>query len=226
VGGSDRESSGMSVERHDLPVAAELRGADERVSDGPVRRRAWSAEARILAAGLVAALALVAYLAVAFASSSNSAVVPTTSTPAPQVTVKAETLGPWTSVNAEFARLRGGTGTRVALVVTPASLTTYGARVPTIVGNPVSGDRVLVGFSLKGSSEPVRIEIPEFASGTANRYLSNRLLRVTSRWRHYLVVARVERGHWTGLGLGVYRSGTIPLSSWFAIRDLTVVVQQ
>jgi hypothetical protein len=179
----------------------------------------------ILIAGVVAALFLVAYIAAAFASTSNSATgSATTSTGATAPAPKTEMLGPWTSVNAKLTRLRGGDGPLVAVRVTPVALAAYGARVPAILGNPVSGTRAVISLWLKGSAVPVRIGVAEFGPGS-NREVSHRIVRLTGRWHHYVIVARVTRGHWTGLGLGVYRSGEIPLGSWFAVRNLSVALR-
>lgn len=180
----------------------------------------------VLVAGVVAALVLVAYVAHAFAASPRSAANrPTTSASTVAATPRAETVGPWASVNAKFTRLGRGIGTVAAVRVTPASLATYGARVPTIVGNPRSGTRVLISLWLKGSGASVGIEVSEFGLGS-NRNLRDRVVRLTPKWHHYLVVARVTQGHWTGLGLGIYGSGEIPLGSWFAVRNLSVTLHR
>lgn len=174
----------------------------------------------ILVTGVVAALALIAYLSVAFASTSS-----VRATTAARATQKASPFGPWEPFNATFRHLRGAVG-RTPVRVVPLRLGTYGARVPTIVLNPVRGHRFLVGLSLEGSETPVGIEVVEFGPPSPNRYLGSRLTRVTSKWHHFTVAGRVTRGSWSGLELVVYRSGEIPLGSWFAVRDLTVTVRR
>jgi hypothetical protein len=173
----------------------------------------------ILVTGVVAALALIAYLSVAFASTSH-----VRSTSAARAGHRARPFGPWEPFNARFRHLRGAAG-RTPVQVVPLSLGTYGARVPTIVLNPVRGHRFLVGLSLEGSGPPVGIEVVEFGPHSPDRYVGSRLVRVTSRWHHFTVAGRVTRGSWSGLQLVVYRSGEIPLGSWFAVRDLTVTVR-
>jgi hypothetical protein len=189
------------------------------------RRPRRSPDTWILVAGVVVALVLVAYVAHAFAASPDSAGNPaTTSAPTVAATPRAEIVGPWASVNAKFTRLGRGIGTLVAVRVTPVSLATYGARVPTIVGSPRSGSRVLVGLWLKGSGASVGIELSEFGPGS-NRNLRDRIVRLTPKWRHYLVAVRLTHGQWTGVGLGIYGLGAIPLGSWFAVRNLSVALR-
>jgi hypothetical protein len=170
-----------------------------------------SADSRLLLAGVVAVLALVAYLGVAFARTHVSA-SPT-----------GPNIAPWVPNDSNFVRLvrrkehsfsvrfeRAGKGRRGA----------YGALVPTLVPQPKSGSRYVVGLWLKGS-RPGRIgvEVDEFSPAATSVYLVNTTVGATRRWRHVTFDVRVK-GTWLGLGMYVYRTDR-GRRTWFAVRDLT-----
>lgn len=173
-----------------------------------------SADSRLLLAGIVAVLALVAYLGVAFARTHVSAVASSTG----------PRIAPWVPHDSKFVRFarrkehsfsvhfeRAGKGRRG----------TYGALVPTLVMNPKSGRRYSVGLWLKGS-RPGRIGITldEFSPGATSVYLVNTTVRATQEWRHFTFQAPVK-GTWLGLGMYVYRIDRRH-RTWFAVRDLSV----
>lgn len=173
-----------------------------------------STDTRLLLAGVVAALALVAYLGVAFALTHASAA---TSPTGPNI-------APWVPHDSKFVRLvrrkehsfsvrfeRAGKGRRGA----------YGALVPTLVANPKSGRKYSIGLWLKGS-RPGRIGVTldEFAPGATSVYLVSTTVRATRGWRHYTFGAPVK-GTWLGLGMYVYRIDR-RRRTWFAVRNLSV----
>jgi hypothetical protein len=173
-----------------------------------------SADSRLLLAGVVALLALVAYLGVAFARTHVSAAASPTG----------PNIAPWVAHDSKFVRLprrkehsfsvrfeRAGKGRRG----------TYGALVPTLVTQPKSGRRYVVGLWLKGS-RPGRIGITldEFSPGATSVYLVNTTVRATQEWRHFSFKAPVK-GTWLGLGMYVYRIDRRH-RTWFAVRNLSV----
>jgi hypothetical protein len=172
-----------------------------------------SADSRLLLAGVVAVLALVAYLGVAFARTHVSAAA----------SPSGPNIAPWVPLDSKFVRLarrkehsfsvrfeRAGKGRRG----------TYGALVPTLVPQPKSGRRYVVGLWLK-ASRPGRIgiEVDEFSPAAESVYLVNTTVHATRSWRHFTFDVPVK-GTWLGLGMYVYRTDR-GHRTWFAVRDLT-----
>lgn len=171
-----------------------------------------STDSRLLLAGVVAALALVAYLGVAFALTHASASAATTG----------PNIAPWVPRDAKFVRIpprgEGKFTVRFAPAVKHGS---YGALVPAVVPDPKSGLKYVVGFWLK-AARPGRIgvEIDEFSPAAASVYLVNTTVRADRRWRHFTFSARVK-GTWLGLGMYVYGQANPRTRTSFAVRDLT-----
>jgi hypothetical protein len=173
-----------------------------------------SADTRLLLAGVVAVLALVAYLAVAFATTHVSV--------AASVSATVPSIAPWVPHDSRFVRIpRQGGG--FAVRFSPAvKLGTYGGLVPSVVPDPKPGGRYAVSLSLR-ASRPGRIgvEVDEFAPGKTSVYVVETTVPVTGRWRHFNFRARVK-GTWLGLGMYVYGETTRAPRTWFAVRGLNV----
>jgi hypothetical protein len=154
-------------------------------------------------------VALVAYLAVAFASVHAS-------------TVAANHVAPWTPYNARLIAVSRGKGRGYDVRVKPAKAGGYGGLIPTLVSDPPSGRRYAIGLWLKGSSRggPVGVEIDEFSPGVQSVYLVSTTVPVTPRWHHFTFDLRVK-GTWLGLGMYVHRQTSAAAKTWFALRNLT-----
>jgi hypothetical protein len=170
-----------------------------------------SSDTRLLLAGVLASLALVAYLAVAFAKTHASSAA---SSP----------FAPWIpkyhSVLTPASRQKGG---GIEVRVTPGWEGAYGAVAPTLVSQPPPGSRVVVGLWLRGPGRtPIEVLVDEFSSGPD---IIDKTVPPTRRWHHYAFSARVK-GRWLGLGMFVGRNTNGIASTWFAVRDLTVKVRR
>lgn len=180
-------------------------------------RPSATTDTRIMVVGVAALLALVVYLAVAFANTQ------TTSGLAPSSVNKEAPWTPWGSHLTPGRLRRGG---EYDLRVTPdrdaATLGAYGALVPTIIPVPTPGTRFVVGLWLR-EARPGRVgvQIQKFRSGTPSRYLVDETVRVTRRWQHYTFRGQVK-GSWTGVGLYVFRLANAGAKPWFGIRELNV----
>lgn len=173
-------------------------------------------DTRLFLAGVAAVLALVAYLAVAFAKTHP---LPFTYIP-PSLATKA---APWTPHVAKFAAISLGKGRGYIVRVKPAEVprkpVSYGGLIPTLVYQPPDGGRLAVGLWLRGAPGDVRVEIDEFRPGATSQYMVETTVPATRRWHHYTFRGRV-RGDW--LGLGMYVSRSTAARSWFAVRGLTI----
>lgn len=180
---------------------------------GLSRARLQGSDTRLLAVGVLASLALVAYLAVAFA---------TTHALSGSVPVATNKFAPWVpkyhSTLALVPRRNGG-GMKVH--VERDWTGAYGAVVPTLVSQPPSGQRVVVSLSLRAPRKtPVEVVVDEFPSG-ANPDIVLTTVPARHRWRHYTFSARVK-GQWLGLGMYVGSDTNGVVHKWFAVRGLTV----
>ena len=160
-------------------------------------------------AGVVAVLALVAYLAVAFANTHASA--NTDASPG-------NPFGNWTPHASKLVHIPGQSG--LAVRVIPVAPGNYGVLVATLVPYPKPRRTYIVGLGLK-AARPGRIgvEVDEFAPGATSIYLVNQLVHATPRWHHFTFRARVK-GNWLGLGMYVYGLNR-RRRTWFAVRYLT-----
>lgn len=175
-------------------------------------RASRSSDTRILVLGVVAFVALVAYLAVAFATTHALA---STSTTGP-------TIAPWVPHDSRFVRIPLRQKGRFVVRFSPAlKRGSYGGLVPTLASDPKSDRTYVVDLWLRGT-RPGRIgvAIDEFAPAATSVYVVNTTVPATRGWRHFTFHARV-RGTWLGLGLYVYRIDH-RRRAWFAVRDLTV----
>lgn len=160
---------------------------------------------RLLLAGVAASLALVAYLAVAFANTHAT-------------TGGADPVTPWVpKYHSTLASKAGG----VVVHVSPGWIGAYGAVVPAIVSQPPPG-RIVVSLRLRGpGSAPFAVLVDEFPNGPK---VIDATVPATRRWHRYTFSARIK-GRWLGLGMYVGRSTAGHRSTWFAVRGLAAKVR-
>jgi hypothetical protein len=181
------------------------------------RVRHPASDTRLLIVGVLVGLALAAYLAVAFARTH-----PSSSGFALSLTNK---FAPWVpKYHSTLALVPRRNGGGIAVHVAPRWIGAYGAVVPTLVAQPPSGQRVVVGLSLRAPRKtPIEVVVDEFpAGGSPNIIL--RTVPATARWRHYTFSARVE-GRWLGLGMYVGSDTNGVKHKWFAVRGLTAAMR-
>jgi hypothetical protein len=178
--------------------------------------RSHSKDTRLLFVGVIAFLALVVYLGVAFAGTHASAGSPT----------GAPYFGSYVPHAANLTRIPSRRGGGLAFRVTPTVGGSYGALVPTLTSDPPPGRKFVVGLSLRGS-RPGRIAvvIDEFAPGATSVYVVNTTVPATARWHHFTFRGRV-RGRWLGLGMYVSRVAEGSDGKWFEVRDLTAALHR
>ena len=179
--------------------------------------RTHSKDARLLIAGVVAFLALVVYLSVAFVNTHASNGVTASA---------ASKVAPWTPYGSALIpiplRQKDKYAVRVVAAGGTAELGSYGALVPTLVPLPAPGTRFVVRLQLKDAHPgTIGVQIHEFRSGLASHYLVDTTVPVTARWRRFTFRGRVK-GSWTGLSLYVYRLASQPRKPRFMIRGLTL----
>ena len=171
-------------------------------------------DTRLFFAGALALLALVVYLAVAFANTS----VPVTVL-APSLASK---VAPWTPYAAKFAAIPRGKARGYIVRATPlrsVHKTSYGALVDTLVLHPKPRTGYLVSLWLRGAGPgPISVELNEFR-GRVSRYPVKTTVPVTPHWHHYTFGLTVK-GNWLGIAMFVSRPVAPPSRSWFEIRDL------
>ena len=174
--------------------------------------RSQTKDTRLLVAGVVAFLALVVYLSVAFAGTHAI-----TSVTAPQV----NKLAPYVASNSKLVAIPRRQKDRYTVHVTAAGPGYYGALVPTLISQPEPG-KYEIGFSLRGALPGrIGIELDEFRPGRSPKLLDI-MVPAPVRWRHFRFTRQV-RGRWLGVGLFVYRRAASRGSrQWFEIRGLTV----
>jgi hypothetical protein len=175
--------------------------------------RSSSKDTRLLVVGVVAFLALLVYLAVAFATThaSTGALGPNGS----------PYFGSWLEHDSKLSHLPGYAKGAVALRVTPSGRGTYGALVPTLASDPPPGHRYVIGLWLRAARPGrVGIAIDEFSPGVDSVYVVNRTVPVTPRWRHFTFAGRIK-GRWLGLGMYVSRLAEPGKRNSFDLRGLT-----
>jgi hypothetical protein len=177
-----------------------------------------SKDTRLLVAGGAAFLALVVYLAVAFANThaSSGAVGPSGS----------PYLGSWIPHNSKLAPIPGQRKGVVAVRVRPSGPGTYGALVPTLAAAPPPGHRYVIGLSLRAVRPGrVAIAIDEFSPGASSVYVVNETVPVTSRWRRFTFSGRIK-GRWLGLGMYVSRAAEAHKRNSFDVRGLIAALSR
>lgn len=172
-----------------------------------------SSDDRLLLAGVVAILAVLVYLGVAFANThASSSAAASTSDP----------FVPWVpKYHSTLALVPRGKGGGIAVHVTRGWIGAYGAVVPTLVSQPPTGRPVVVGLRLRAPrTTPIQVVVDEFPAGPR---IIDKTVPATRRWRRFTFHARVE-GQWLGVGMYVGSSTNGRLYRWFAVRGLTVRV--
>jgi hypothetical protein len=173
---------------------------------------------RLLFAGVVAFLALSAYLAVAFTKTHVHAFGSGTAVPS-----GASVVALWTVSDSKVVPLPVGRRGRFGVRVTPLAAAKgghYGAVIQTLVADPIPGRMYVVDLGLKGSHPgQIGVELNEF-KGEASQYPVQTTVPATATWHHYTLRARVK-GSWLGLALYIYRADQRG-RTWFAVRGLTV----
>jgi hypothetical protein len=192
-----------------------------------------SSDNGILIAGIAVFLALVAYLAVAFATASGSSVVVATVTtprgrvttterrvgPAPSV---AQLVGPWRARSSHLVRLGSKRGRRVAVRVSPLDRGLYGVEVQQLRLAPALRRGFVLSLVLRARrSGRLLVQINTGAFEPPIRYLLNKRVAVGRTWHRFVYHGRVA-GRRTGLGLFVGQTTHTVAGRGFELRDLSV----
>ncbi len=167
-------------------------------------------DTRFLVVGVVAFLALVAYLAVAFATThATNGLLPS----------EANHAAPWTPFESKLTPVQRPSGKYSVWVFPDTKGPSYGAVAQTVVPDPPRG-RYVIGLWLRGARPgDIGIEVNEFRPGVA-RYPVQASVPATRQWHHFTFSLQVKES-WLGLALFAYRSAKAPPKTWFAIRDVT-----
>jgi hypothetical protein len=173
----------------------------------------------VLLAGVAAFLALVAYVAVAYADTHSTAKVPTVS--------------PYVPSASKLVPVPPG-APRFAVRVTPLAVGNYGALVSTLVYRPRPGRRFVLSLWLRGSparqisgSRPAGILVSvgeQGMGGTSTRYVVHTTVPAETRWHRFAFSRRVV-GRRLSISLYVSRNvyRTIDVArSWFEVRRVRV----
>jgi hypothetical protein len=161
-----------------------------------------------LVVGIVAFVALVAYVSVAFATTHASV-------------AGASKVAPWTPYHAKLIPFRRGKKGPYDVRIVPTKAGSYGGLVPTLVADPAPGRRFEVGLWLKGSrGGQVAVNVDEFSPAATSVYVVDTTVQVTPKWHHFTFSFRVK-GTWLGLGMNVQRQSSRAARTWFAVRAPT-----
>jgi hypothetical protein len=176
-----------------------------------------SNDTRLLVAGVAAFLALVAYLAVAFATTRNSP------TAAVNVATVRSKVGPWTGRASSLARVRGAGASKggLTLRVTPVGAGLYGVEIKKLfIPRPL---RHAFAFSVQvRARRPSRILVQiNHGSASPRGYLVSRTVVVGRKWRRLTYRIGLGGG---GNGIGPFFGQTTQgdAKRWFEIRGLSV----
>jgi hypothetical protein len=180
--------------------------------------RPWLArsnDTRVLIAGVAAFLALVAYLAVAFATARSSPAV------AASVGAKAQMVGPWRARTSKLVRVPRTVGGGIGVRVTPLTRGLYGVEIQQLALTPALRRGFTLSFWLRGRG-PSRllVQINTGALEPPIRYLLNTTVVARRRWHRFSYHGRLEGR--TGLGLFVGQTTRRVAGRWFELRDLSV----
>lgn len=173
-----------------------------------------SNDTRLLLAGIAAVVALLAYLAVAFANMH----IPAGPVAAPDV---ASEVAPFVPSNSKLVPISRGKGRGFIVQVIPAGTGFWGALAPTLVAQPQPGTFV-IGLSLRAAHPGgIGIEINEFRPEKSLDLVS-KTVPATAKWHRFTFTRRVS-GQWLGLGLFVSRhTDTVAVRKRFEIRGVSV----
>lgn len=179
-----------------------------------------SGDTRVLLAGVAAFLALVIYVAVAYAGTNATAAIPT--------------VAPFVPNASKLVPVPPAATRRFAVRVTPLDVGNYGALVSTLVYQPRPGRRFVLSLWLRGSptgqisgSRPggILISVGEQGEGGAStRYVVHTTVPAETRWHRFAFSRRVV-GSRLSISLyvsrNVYRRSDVA-RSWFEVRRLRV----
>jgi hypothetical protein len=182
---------------------------------GPTLPR--SNDTRLLVAGVVAFVALVAYLGVAYATARNSPAV----VAAVRNQGKPQKIGPWTARTANLARLPRTTKGRLAIRVSPMSAGLYGVEIKQLALSPALRRGFALSFGLRDRGSSRLLVQINHGSASPMGYLVDTTVVAGRRWRSFTYRGRLEGGG-TGLGLFVGQKPKTAAKRWFEIRDLSV----
>lgn len=182
-------------------------------------RLARSNDTRVLIAGVAAFLALVAYLAVAFATARSS---PAVVASVGATRGEAQMVGPWRARGSKLVRVLRATGGRLAVRVTPVTAGLYGVEIQQLVLTPALRRGFALSFWLRGRS-PSRllVQINTGALEPPIRYLVHTTAVARRRWHRFTYHGRLK-GRGTRLGLFVGQTTHTVARRWFELRDLSV----
>ena len=176
-----------------------------------------SNDTRLLIAGVVAFLALVVYLGVAFAKARTSPTI----VAAARDQRKPQKIGPWTARTSKLARLPRTTGGGLAIRVTPMTVGLYGIEIKHLRLAPALRRGFALSVRLRGS-RPSRLLVQiNTGSSPPIRYLLHTTVVVSRRWRRFTYRGRLgDRG--MGLGLFIGQTTHRAAGRWFEVRDVSV----
>lgn len=182
-----------------------------------------SSDTRLLIAGIAAFLALMVYLAVAFASTqAPSSVV------APNLVSE---VAPWSPYESKLVPIPLAGNHKFAVRVIPATKGpapggSFGALVQTLVSYPKPG-RYVLGLGLRAPRRGrIGVQIDAFRPGVT-RYLVQTTVPATARWHQFRFNLRVK-GRWLGLAMYVYRlrQAASDVSTRFTVRGPILALQR
>lgn len=186
-------------------------------STKPISRRPLprSNDSRLLVAGVAAFLALVAYLAVAFATTRNSPTAAVT-----VATVRSK-VGPWTARDSSLARDRGAAGAGLEVRVTPVGSGLYGVEIKELYLARALRRGFTFSVQLR-ARRPSRVLVQiNHGSASPMGYLVDTTVVAGRRWRRFTYRGRLEGG---GNAIGPFFGQTVKRAAgrWFEVRDLSV----
>ena len=172
----------------------------------------------VLIAGVVASLALLAYLGVAFATTHATAVSADT---------LASEVAPFVPYSSKLVPVPWGKRGGIAVRVSPIAVGNYGALVQTLVYQPPSNSKFVLSLWLRAARPgQVALFVDEPGLGGAKaRYVVNTTLPVNQKWRRFAFRRQVV-GNRLSIALAInqtiYRQREVS-TSWFEVHDLKAV---
>jgi hypothetical protein len=176
-----------------------------------------SNDTRLLIAGVVAFLALVVYLGVAYARARSSPAVAA----AVRNLAKPQKIGPWTARSSNLARVRRTTRGALAIRVVPQSAGLYGIEIKELALGPALRRGFALSVGLR-ARRPSRLLVQiNHGSASPLGYLVNTTAVAGRRWHRFTFRGRLEDGG-NRLGLFIGQKTKTAAGRWFEIRRLSV----
>lgn len=177
-----------------------------------------SNDTRLLIAGVIACLALVTYLVVAFSTAGSSSAV----TRYRGTQGKAQVVGPWRARGSHLVRVPRTKGTGSAVRVIALTRGLYGAEVQQLVLTPAQRRGFVLSVWLRERSVGrLLVQINTGAFEPPIRYLVKTAVIASRRWHRFTYQGRLA-GRGTGLGLFVGQTTHVVAGRWFELRGLSV----